>query len=207
MTVRAPSPLLVFSLLLACGPSTSHASATAPFKSGERTQADEIAQADVAYLAGGCFWGVEHYMEQLDGVLSVESGYMGGEIDAPTYAQVSSHRSGHLEAVRVRFDASRVSFEAIAKRFFEIHDPTQVDGQGPDLGPQYLSAVFYTDDEQKRVVGALIARLRERGFAVATQLRPATKFWEAEADHQDYYARTGKTPYCHAPVDRFGDES
>jgi peptide methionine sulfoxide reductase msrA/msrB len=159
----------------------------------------------VAYFAGGCFWGVEHYMEQLPGVLSVESGYMGGHVDAPSYEQVSSQTSGHLETVEVRFDPARISYEAVAKRFFEIHDPTQADGQGPDIGPEYRSAVFFTSPEQKQTTEALIDTLKARGYAVVTEVRPAARFWRAEDYHQDYYANTGKTPYCHSRVRRFGD--
>ncbi len=159
----------------------------------------------VAYFAGGCFWGVEHFLEQIDGVAIVESGYMGGTIKDPTYEQVSSRTSGHYETVRVRFDSSRVSYEAVAKRFFEIHDPTQTDGQGPDIGPEYLSVVFYGSEEQKATAQSLIDRLEARGYDVATQLLPAQEFYLAEDYHQDYYAHKNKTPYCHSPVDRFGD--
>lgn len=159
----------------------------------------------VAYFAGGCFWGVEHYLEQLEGVERVESGYMGGSVDAPSYEQVVGHGTGHYESVRVRFDPERIDFAQVAKRFFEIHDPTQADGQGPDIGPQYRSAVFYTDDEQLQATRSLIEQLEVRGYAVVTELLPATTFWPAEDYHQDYYAKTGKTPYCHARVPRFGD--
>lgn len=164
-----------------------------------------LEQQSVAHFAGGCFWGVEYYMEQIDGVIEVESGYMGGALPNPTYADVSSHDSGHVEAVQVRYDASRVDYETLARRFFEIHDPTQEDGQGPDLGSQYLSVVFYGDDQERAVNEKLIGLLTERGFDVATKLEPATKFWPAEDYHQDYYARSGKQPYCHARVRRFGD--
>ena len=170
-----------------------------------RAPADPTAPVELAYFAGGCFWGVEHYMEQLDGVHAVESGYMGGHVDSPSYGDVSSQTSGHLETVVVRFDPKVVTYETVAKRFFEIHDPTQADGQGPDLGPEYLSAVFYTSPAQKLTVEGLIAQLRTRGYDVVTELRPAEKFWPAEGYHQDYYAKTGKTPYCHARVKRFGD--
>jgi len=95
--------------------------------------------------------------------------------------------------------------EAVAKRFFEIHDPTQADGQGPDIGSQYLSAVFYTSPEQQQTTEALIDTLKARGYAVVTAVRPAERFWKAEAYHQDYYAGNGKTPYCHSRVKRFGD--
>jgi methionine-S-sulfoxide reductase len=199
-------------LLTACSsPSAQPAATAAPAAeaASDRTPAVDDATAPaadgVAYFAGGCFWGVEHYMEQLDGVLSVESGYMGGHVDNPSYEQVSSQTSGHLEAVEVRFDPARISYEAVAKRFFEIHDPTQADGQGPDLGPEYLSAVFYTSPAQKQTTEALIGRLVARGYGVVTEVRPAERFWKAEDYHQDYYASTGKTPYCHSRVERFGD--
>ena len=165
------------------------------------------AKGGVAYFAGGCFWGVEHFLEQIDGVYAVESGYMGGQLDDPSYADVTGHESGHLETVRVYFDPDRVSYEAVTKRFFEIHDPTQANGQGPDIGPQYLSAVFVASDAQREVSEDLVRRLRERGFDVATKLLPAADatFWPAEEYHQNYYVRHKKVPYCHAPVDRFGD--
>jgi peptide methionine sulfoxide reductase msrA/msrB len=158
-----------------------------------------------ATLAGGCFWCLEAVYDGMQGVLSVESGYMGGHVDAPSYEQVSSQTSGHLETVEVRFDPARISYEAVAKRFFEIHDPTQADGQGPDIGPEYRSAVFFTSPEQKQTTEALIDTLKARGYAVVTEVRPAARFWRAEDYHQDYYANTGKTPYCHSRVRRFGD--
>jgi methionine-S-sulfoxide reductase len=163
------------------------------------------AEGGVAYFAGGCFWGVEHFLEQMDGVLRVESGYMGGEVDDPSYEDVLTHTSGHLEAVRVYFDPAKISYEAVAQRFFEIHDPTQKDGQGPDIGPQYISAVFVTGAAQREATESLIRRLRDRGYDVATQVRPAVKFWIAEEYHQNYYVVHQKQPYCHAPVDRFGE--
>lgn len=163
------------------------------------------AAGGVAYFAGGCFWGVEHFLEQIDGVLRVESGYMGGHVDSPSYQDVLTHESGHYEAVRVYFDPAKVNYEVVAKRFFEIHDPTQANGQGPDIGPQYRSAVFVTGDEQRTVTEGLIERLKARDYAVVTEVLPAATFWPAEEYHQNYYARKGDTPYCHAPVDRFGD--
>lgn len=200
--------LAVMALLLtACSSSSESSSTHQPARSGPLERgADQAPENEAfAYFAGGCFWGVEHYLEQMDGVLDVESGYMGGTVDNPTYKQVVSHGTGHLETVRVRFDPARVSYHDVTKRFFEIHDPTQRDGQGPDIGSQYLSAVFYIDDDQKTTTEALIAQLRDRGFDVATELRKADTFWKAEGYHQDYYAKTGKTPYCHTRVRRFGD--
>lgn len=176
-------------------------------KSSEAPNQNEVQDEDlaVAYFAGGCFWGVEHYLEQLDGVVSVESGYMGGDVKEPTYEDVSSKKTGHLETVRVRFDPERVSYEEVTKLFFEIHDPTQEDGQGPDIGPQYRSAVFFVDTEQEATTRKLIEKLEARGYDVVTEVKPAGEFWAAEEYHQDYYVKTGKTPYCHAKVDRFGD--
>jgi len=174
-------------------------------KSAKSTPVADAEHIETAYFAGGCFWGVEHYLEQMDGVLSVESGYMGGHLDNPTYKDVSYKETGHLETVRVRFDTKRIGFEAVAKRFFEIHDPTQADGQGPDLGSQYLSAVFFASPEQKQATEKLIGLLEDRGYAVVTDVREAGEFYIAEDYHQDYYTKTGKTPYCHSRVRRFGD--
>jgi len=156
-----------------------------------------------AFFAGGCFWGVEHLLEPLPGVVSVESGYMGGAVATPTYEAICTGRTGHAETVRVRFDPAKTTYEALAKRFFEIHDPTQRGRQGPDVGPQYRSAVFTTGSAQSKTAQSLIGTLREQGLAVVTEIVPAGVFWPAEAYHQDYYVRTGKTPYCHSRTLRF----
>jgi peptide methionine sulfoxide reductase msrA/msrB len=156
-----------------------------------------------AFFAGGCFWGVEYLLEQLPGVISAESGYMGGGLASPSYQQVISGSSGHAETVRVSFDPSKLSFEDLARAFFEIHDPTQGNRQGPDVGEQYRSAVFVTDSEQERVVARLLAILRDKGLKITTSVEPAAVFWPAEAYHQDYYKRSGKTPYCHERKQRF----
>ncbi|MBU0553137.1 bifunctional methionine sulfoxide reductase B/A protein [Myxococcota bacterium] len=160
------------------------------------------AQAE-AYFAGGCFWGVEYYLEQQEGVLSVESGYMGGRTSAPTYHTVSSGLTGHAETVRVVYEPSKVSYEQLARLFFEIHDPTQVDRQGPDVGDQYRSAIFVRDASERAVIEKLVAALKAKGLKVATEIGEADRFWPAEAYHQDYYQRSGKTPYCHQRVNRF----
>ncbi len=186
--------------LAAC--SGSHEESGAPHAAATRVKA-AVTPDSVAYFAGGCFWGVEYYLEQMDGVATVEDGYMGGTVDHPTYEQVSAHETGHLESVRVRYDSKQVSYEQIARRFFEIHDPTQADGQGPDIGPQYHSAVFYTTPAEKAIAEKLIGLLRKRGYDVVTQVRPATRFWRAEEYHQDHYQRSGEKPYCHVRVRRF----
>lgn len=163
----------------------------------------KMAATDTAYFAGGCFWGVEYYMEKAPGVISAESGYMGGVKKDPTYLQVSSHTTGYAETVRVIFDTSKTNYEALAKYFFDIHDPTQIDRQGPDVGYQYRSEIFYTTMEQKKTVEKLIGQLERKGYKVATLLSPAEMFWKAEDYHQDYYAHKGGTPYCHKYTERF----
>jgi peptide methionine sulfoxide reductase msrA/msrB len=156
-----------------------------------------------AFFAGGCFWGVEHLLAAVEGVSSVDSGYMGGHVDRPTYKEVCSGYTGHTEAVRVTFDPRVVNYETLAKLFFEIHDPTQRDRQGPDIGSQYRSAIFTTTEAQAEVIHRLIATLKDKGFNVVTQVEDAGIYWPAEDYHQDYYARNGQAPYCHARVERF----
>lgn len=156
-----------------------------------------------AYFAGGCFWGVEYHFEKLDGVINVVSGYMGGKLKNPSYRDVSYKNTGHLEAVEVSYDSSKVDYETLAKLFFEIHDPTQTNGQGPDIGSQYLSAIFYTNEYQQHIAQKLVKILEDKGMNIATTLRPATTFYKAETYHQDYYERKGSVPYCHAYTKRF----
>lgn len=169
----------------------------------EFAPAEQQQKIDTAIFAGGCFWGVEHLMQQQAGVVSVESGYIGGKIANPTYQQVSSGTTGHIEAVRVIYDPSKVSYETLTKLFFEIHDPTQVDRQGLDHGEQYRSEIFYTNPAQKATAQKLITTLKSKGYKVATLLRPATEFYVAEDYHQDYYTRKGTQPYCHSYTKRF----
>ena len=154
-------------------------------------------------VAGGCFWGVQSLLQEARGVVRTTCGYSGGHTEHPTYEQVCSHTTGHAEAVEVIFDPKQTSFEAVAQLFFEIHDPTQHDRQGPDVGDQYRSAVFYTSEKQKETTLRLIAELRKKKLDVATEVVPAGAFWPAEAYHQDYYRKTGGHPYCHRRVQRF----
>ncbi|HHH37814.1 MAG TPA: bifunctional methionine sulfoxide reductase B/A protein [Epsilonproteobacteria bacterium] len=156
-----------------------------------------------AYFAGGCFWGVEYYLEKLDGVKEVSSGFMGGSVEHPSYEQVVTAQTGHLETVEVLYDPNRISYETLAKTFFEIHDPTQKDGQGPDIGEQYHSAIFVADDKERKTAEKLIAILRGKGYDVATKILTKKPFYKAEAYHQDYYDRHGKKPYCHGYIKRF----
>jgi peptide methionine sulfoxide reductase msrA/msrB len=160
-------------------------------------------QLPKAYFAGGCFWGVEYWLSKAEGVISVRSGYMGGHLKQPTYRQVCTGNTGHAETVEVQYDPSKISFKELAKLFFEIHDPTQRNRQGPDVGSQYRSAIFYVDPEQKKIAEQLIEQLRKKGFDVVTELKQADVFWPAEKYHQKYYQKTGKEPYCHARTKRF----
>lgn len=158
-----------------------------------------------AIFAGGCFWGVEHLFQKLDGVISVVSGYSGGKVDNPTYEQVCTGTTGHAEAVEITYDPEKISYRQLAKYFFEIHDPTQLNRQGPDIGNQYRSAVFYTTEEEKQIAEELIQILKNKGYNVVTELNKFEKFWPAEDYHQDYYLKTGKAPYCHFYRKKFDD--
>jgi peptide methionine sulfoxide reductase msrA/msrB len=160
-------------------------------------------QTASAYVAGGCFWGVEHYLQQDEGVISATSGYMGGNVENPDYHQVCLGTTGHAETVKVLYDPGKTSYEAILRRFFEIHDPTQYNHQGPDYGNQYRSAIFFSNQEEMKTAQKLIDLLKAKGFDVVTELKPALKFWQAENYHQDYYEKSGGAPYCHRPVNRF----
>lgn len=160
--------------------------------------ATKTTKIDTAIFAGGCFWGVEYYFSKAKGVISTTVGYIGGRKNDPTYEDVCSYATGHAEAVQVAFDPAKTSYEELARLFFEIHDFTQVNRQGPDVGDQYRSEVFYRNAEQKKTAEKLISLLTEKGYKVATRLEPAGTFWKAEEYHQDYYGKTGKQPYCHA---------
>ncbi|MBI4713723.1 bifunctional methionine sulfoxide reductase B/A protein [Candidatus Uhrbacteria bacterium] len=156
-----------------------------------------------AYFAGGCFWGFESLIKQKVGVIKTKVGYMGGQKDKPTYEEVSTGETGHKETVEVIYDPKKITFENLAKYFFEIHDPTQTDGQGPDIGTQYQSVIFYANESEKNETQKLINILKEKGFDIATKLEKVANFWPAENYHQNYYAKTGKVPYCHSYTKRF----
>jgi len=166
-------------------------------------EVNDTPQQKTAIFAGGCFWGVQYHLDKAQGVSSTNVGYIGGKTKSPSYAEVCSHGTGHVEAVEVVYDTTKTSFEKLATLFFEIHDPTQLDRQGPDVGEQYKSAIFYTDDKQREVAQKLIKKLQQKGFNVVTELIPATTFWKAESYHQDYYEKKKQEPYCHAKVERF----
>lgn len=160
-------------------------------------------KTEVAIFAGGCFWGVEYYFKSEPGVLKTKVGYIGGKTENPTYEDVCNKNTGFAEALYVEFDPKQNNFETLCKLFFEIHDPTQVNRQGPDIGDQYRSEIFYTNEEQKTIALKLKDILIAKGYNVATKITPATKFYDAESYHQDYYTKTGKQPYCHIYTKRF----
>jgi len=160
-------------------------------------------KTEKALFASGCFWGTEYYFQRAPGVLSTQAGYTGGHQANPTYREVCSGTTGHAEAIEVVFDPEQTDYETLARLFFETHDPTQVDRQGPDVGTQYRSAIFYLDETQQAVALKLIDLLKQKGYDVATEVTPATPFWPAEEYHQGYYDYTGKTPYCHFYTARF----
>jgi peptide methionine sulfoxide reductase msrA/msrB len=182
----------LLSALSACGQSTKNSAPVtllpaAPAQAGNET----------LILASGCFWGTEYFLKRIDGVLSTTVGYTGGHVENPSYEQVCSKRTGHYEACLVEYDPKRTTAEEVLRTFFETHDPTQANGQGPDIGPQYRSAVFYQNDAQRDLTQSLIGLLTAKGLDVATEVLPAQAFYSAEGYHQDYYDIKGGTPYCH----------
>ena len=150
-----------------------------------------------ALFAPGCFWGTEFHFAKLNGVLQTQVGYAGGHLESPSYEQVCTGTTGHLECCEITYNPELVSYRQLCELFFETHDFSQVDGQGPDIGPQYLSAVFVSDPEERKCVEELTRQLRGKGLKVATQILNTQHFWPAEDYHQKYYFHQAKTPYCH----------
>jgi peptide-methionine (S)-S-oxide reductase len=169
----------------------------------EQTQATEAATTAKATFGGGCFWCTEAVYAQIKGVKSVVSGYIGGQVENPTYKQVCSGLTGHAEAVEITYDPSVVPYEKLLEIFFSTHDPTTLNRQGADVGTQYRSAIFYHDEEQKKVAQQVIIRLNAAKVfpsKIVTKLEPATVFYPAEDYHQDYFALNGYQPYCQAVI-------
>lgn len=151
-----------------------------------------------AIFAAGCFWGVQYYFDQVPGVIETEVGYTGGHTDKPSYEQVCSHTTGHAEATKIIFDPKKVSYETLVRHFFRMHDPTQLNRQGPDIGDQYRSAIFYIDEQQKRTAKKVLGKLNKSQFGgrIVTILEPTGEFYPAEDYHQKYTERTGRG-MCH----------
>jgi peptide-methionine (S)-S-oxide reductase len=158
-----------------------------------------MAAQETATLGAGCFWCIEAVYQEMQGVLSVVSGYMGGRVDNPTYEQVCSGATGHVEVAQLVFDPAVVSFRDILEVFFTIHDPTSLDRQGNDVGSQYRSAIFYHSTEQKQTAEAVIRELDAEGLwsrPIVTEVRAAGPFYPAENYHQDYFRTNPNQPYC-----------
>jgi peptide methionine sulfoxide reductase msrA/msrB len=169
--------------------------------------AEKRVRQEKAIFASGCFWGTEYYMQKAPGVISTTVGFTGGNVPNPTYQQVCTGKTGHAESVEVIYDPNKTSYEKLAKLFFETHDFTQVNGQGPDIGHQYRSAIFYLNDQQKEIAQKLVKILKDKGKKVATEITPAGTFWPAEEYHQQYYDKNGKRPYCHIYRKIFDDDT
>ena len=161
--------------------------------------------AEVAYFAGGCFWGLEHYFQVGPGVIDAVSGYMQGEVDSPSYKQVCADATGHAETVKVVYDPGKISYRRLLEAFFEMHDPTQRNRQGPDVGAQYRSGIWYANEQQKQQAEQFIKELettgRFKGRKIVTAIEPAKTFWPAEEYHQDYIEKTGGACHVSNPWD------
>ncbi len=152
-----------------------------------------------AIFAAGCFWGVQFYFDEVPGVISTRVGYTGGHVDNPTYEQVCSHTTGHAEATEIIFDPEKVTYETLVRQFFRIHDPTQLDRQGPDIGDSYRSAIFYNNDQQKSIAEKIKTELASNfDKPIVTEITKASEFYEAEQYHQKYSQKTG-IGMCHIP--------
>lgn len=157
-----------------------------------------------ATLGGGCFWCLEAAYEEVEGIVRVESGYSGGDVEDPTYEQVCSGTTGHAEVVRVDFDPETISYREVLEIFFTLHDPTQLDRQGADVGSQYRSVVFHHSDEQRRVAESLVEELEEAAIwddPIVTEIAPLETFYPAEDYHREYYRRNPQQPYCQVVIE------
>lgn len=161
---------------------------------------NDPSSSEVATFAGGCFWGTEYVFQQIPGVLSTEVGFMGGRIDNPSYKQVCNTDTNHAEVVQITYDAEKISYEKLVKIFFRLHDPTTLNRQGPDVGTQYRSAIFYHDPSQQKIAEQIKSELRALGAfnnSIVTEIAPAEAFWKAEDYHQDYFKKKSQHPACH----------
>ncbi|WP_018613517.1 peptide-methionine (S)-S-oxide reductase MsrA [Segetibacter koreensis] len=158
---------------------------------------------ETAIFASGCFWGTQFYFQKAPGVISTTVGYIGGTKENPTYQEVCTGKTGHAEATEITYDPSETSYENLVKLFYETHDPGQMNRQGPDIGTQYRSAIFYQNDEQKEIAEKITEQLKAKGHTVVTEITKAGPFYKAENYHQQYYTKGGGTPYCHSYTKKF----
>ena len=194
--------VLVFGCMLACNSVNSSSGLSSPVSEAvptPNTTASVPAGHQAAVFAGGCFWGVEAVFENIKGVKDVKSGYSGGSAKTANYDAIGNGDTGHAEAVHVTFDPAQISYEQLLEVFFKVaHDPTELNRQGPDEGPQYRSAIFYVDEAQKKAVTSYIEKLGAAGVykkTIVTQVVPLERFYEAEAYHQNYLPRNLDSPY------------
>ena len=195
--LRVTVAVCIIALSLACKAPQDDDGAGVEEADQTMTQPQDLQQAT---FGGGCFWGVEYFFAQTEGVTDTAAGYMGGTLDDPTYHQVCSDRTGHAEVVQVTYDPDQVSYVELLALFVELHDPTQVDRQGPDVGSQYRSVVFYHTPAQEATARALKKQLDASGEferPIATAIEPAGTFWRAEEYHQQYFEKKGIIPPCH----------
>lgn len=195
---------LLFSIIF--GISACNSGADIPSFNQKNATPTMSQNTDTAIFASGCFWGTEYYFMRAEGVISTEVGYIGGHVENPSYKQVCTGTTGHAEAVRVVFDPSKTNYEALCKLFFETHDPTQLNRQGPDIGHQYRTAIFVLNEEQRQISEKLVRILLDKGLQVVTEINENAPFYVAENYHQQYYDNKGGTPYCHSYIKRFDDE-
>ena len=192
---RAAKVLSIGSLLIIA----SALPADQPAATAEKVTASGKPQESVVTLAGGCFWCTEAVFERMKGVNDVVSGYIGGHVEKPTYEDVVGKRSGHAEAVEVYYDPGKISYDELLEIFFKTHDPTTLNRQGADEGPQYRSSIFYHDEKERLAAESYIKKLEASGKfdrPIVTKLEPATKFYPAEEYHQDYFRRNPGARYC-----------
>ena len=174
------------------------------FMSQETTnQVGASSNTETAIFSSGCFWGTEFYFQKAEGVISTAVGYTGGSTENPTYKEVTTGRTGHAEAIQVTYDPTKTSYENMVKLFYETHDQSQKDGQGPDIGNQYRSGIFYANEDQKTTAEKLTEQLKNKGYEVATEITKAGPFYKAENYHQNYYGKNGQNPYCHRYIKKF----
>ena len=201
-----PSFLLAFAALLSfssCSKSPTVSDAKQPTPDAAPAEPPVKAPFAIATFGGGCFWCTEAVMERLEGVLDAKSGYMGGTVENPTYEQVCQKKTGHVEVIQVSFDPGKITYDELLDVFWQVHDPTTLDRQGEDRGPQYRSVIFTHDPDQKNRAELSKRAIDESGKLsnpVVTEIREAVTFWLAEANHQDFYRNNPNFGYCRAVI-------